>query len=207
MSPGIGITRGASLVLEGSDFSGRSSADGTLRGEHADFNYKLPFESDIGIMLRFARGEIEADVRYYGSVGRYALYESDSLATITRVSAGDPPTVSSSPFATTYNSAQSITNVAVGGNYRVTSALTLRAGFNSDASPVGTADASNSSTPTCIARRPDLRSIGVAYGWGAGQRRSLATTASGASADTRLEVRTINFVDAFSYAFGGRSGQ
>jgi hypothetical protein len=215
VSAGIGITRGGSLELEGSDFSSNSSADATLRDEHAGFNYKIPFETDAGITFRFGRGEIEGDVRYYGSIDRYVLYESDSLATITRVSGDNPPVVSSAPFPTAYNSAKSVTNVAMGGNYRVTSALTLRAGFGSDMSPVATVTASNfvqadlyrASVGLTFAWTSLSGSLGAAYDWGAGDRGNLATTASGAAADTRLEVRTINLVYAFSYAFGAKSGQ
>ena len=50
-------------------------------------------------------------------------------------------------------------------------------------------------------------SVGIAYGWGAGEPRPLGDVTTGTPAETRLEVRTINLVYAFSYAFGGRPTQ
>ena len=44
-------------------------------------------------------------------------------------------------------------------------------------------------------------SIGLAYGWGRGDDRSLVVSAGGVPGKTRLEVRTLNFIYALSYAF------
>ena len=212
VSSGIRLTSSGRLVLEGSNFAGNFSEDATFRDDEARFQYKLPLEIDAGLTVRLTHGAIEADVRYYGSIGRYALYESAVLATLTRVSGDEPPVVASAPYTSTYTAAQSVTNVSVGGNYRITRELTVHAGFTSDASPIGSpsesifvsADLYRVTSGLTFAWTSLAGSVGLAYGWGSGEPRPLGETSSGPPARTRLDVRTINAVYAFSYAFGGR---
>ena len=215
VSPGFHISGSTQMTLEASDFSGSAAGDVAFRDEAAKFEYKVPLEADAGIMFRFSDGEVEVNARYYASIDRYAMYESDSLARVTVVSGTAPPVVSSTPYVTTFNAAKSVTNVAIGGNYRMSRALRLHAGFISDASPVQSVDESIFAKADLYRVTSGLSfagaglsgSIGLAYAWGAGDRRRIGTTAAGLPAETRLEVQTFNLIYALSYSFGGTSGQ
>ena len=207
VSPGFQVLGGTRITLQGSRFSGTEMTDLTFRDQHAEFEYVLPFEVGLGFTVRFSRGEIEADVHYHHSADRYELYTSDSLGKATQVSGGGPPNVLSSPFASTYASARAVANLSVAGNYRVTRLMRVHLGALTDRSPVA--------TDSSIFTKVDLYrvtggvsftgaslsgSIGLGYGWGRGDDRSLAV-AGGLQASSRLEVRTLNMIYALSYAF------
>lgn len=212
--PGIRLFGSTRLALEASDFSGTAAADVTFHDEDATFHYKDPLEADVALMVRFPRGEIEMDVRYHGSAGRYPLYTSDSIARI-RVVTGAPPLVSSAPYATTYHAAGSVTNIAVGGNYRFTRALRVHAGFLTDGSPTpsdaesifANADLYRVTAGLSFTFTALSGSIGFAYGWGAGAHGRFGTTTPALPPDAGLEVRTLNLMYALSYAFGQKPNQ
>ena len=210
VSRGLRLFGSTRLALEGSDFSGSSAGDVTFHDEGGTFHYKQPLEAGAALTFRFNRGEIEVDVRHFGSVDRYALYTSDSLASIRVATGAGPPLMSSASYATTYHAAESVTNFAVGGNYRISGALRVHAGFLTDGSPTP-------SEAESIFARADLYrvtagvsftwtalsgSIGLAHGWGSGDHGGLRATVTGLPPDAGLEVSTFNLMYALSYAFG-----
>ena len=215
VSPGLRLFGSTRLALEGSEFSGSSARDVTFHDEHASFHYKHPLEADAALMLPFARGQIEVDVRYYGSVRRYALYESDSIARVRVATDAAAPIVSSAPYTTTYHAAASVTNIAVGGNYQIMRGVRVHTGFLIDGSPTpsetesifANADLYRVTAGLSFTGTSLSGSIGLAYGWGAGDHRGLGTTATGIPAATGLEVRTLNLMYALSYAFGQKSNR
>jgi len=209
VSPGIQVWGSTRIKIQGSESSGTSLADLTFRDESAEFKYAIPFQADIGLTVRFARGEIEADVHYHGAADQYVLYSSDTLAQATQVVGGTPPVVSSLPFTSTYAAVRAVANVAIAGNYRIGRLMRVHLGVLTDRSPVPT-DSSSVFTKVDLYRVTSgfsltgaslSGSIGLAYGWGRGNDRSLVVTAGGLPGQTRLEVRTLNFIYALSYAF------
>jgi hypothetical protein len=122
------------IKIQGSESSGTSLADLTFRDESAEFKYAIPFQADVGLTVRFARGEIEADVHYHGSADQYVLYSSDTLAQATQVVGGTSPVVSSPPFTSTYAAVRAVANVAMAGNYRIGRLMRVHLGVLTDRS-------------------------------------------------------------------------
>lgn len=208
VSPGFQVLGGSRITLQGSRFSGTEMTDLTFRDAHAEFEYVLPFEVGFGFTVRLSRGEVEGDIHYHHSVDRYELYTSDSLGKATQVSDGAPPNVSMPPFTSTSAAARAVANLSVAGNYRVTRLMRVHLGALTDRSPVPTDSGSIFSkvdlyrvTGGVSFRGASLSgSIGLGYGWGRGDDRSLVI-AGGLPATSRLEVRTLNLIYALSYAF------
>jgi long-subunit fatty acid transport protein len=99
-----------------------------------------------------------------------------------------------------------VTNVAVGGNYRLTTSLRVHAGFASDVSPVDDqaqstfrkVDLSRFTTGLSLTGPRLAGSLGIGYSSGSGTREAIGST----SGETRFTVKTVNVLFGLSYAFG-----
>ena len=117
--------------------------------------------------------------------------------------------MSSPPFTSTYAAVRAVANVAMAGNYRIGRLMRVHLGVLTDRSPVPT-DSSSVFTKVDLYRVTSgfsltgaslSGSIGLAYGWGRGDDRTLVVTAGGLPGLSSLKVRTLNFIYALSYAF------
>jgi hypothetical protein len=208
VAPGVRLRGSTLLTFQSSLFTSSEFRDLIFQDLEAEFDYKLPLEVDVGAALRFANGEIEVDARYYAEIDEYEMYKSSEPGRLT-IDAGGTPALSTLPFATTMNSARSVVNVSVGGNYRLSRLLRVHAGFATDQSPVP--DDSSS-----IFRKVDLTrfnagvsltgsglsgSFGLGYSSGSGTRQIVGAGEAPQPIETRLDTRTINLLIAISYAF------
>ena len=208
VAPSQRVLGSSRLTLETSQFTSPTSTDLVFRDDEATFDYKRPLEAAGGVACHFSRGEVEIDVHYYGSIDTYGLYESDVPGTLTVVDSSGTPTVTAPPFTTTDNSARAVTNVAVGGNYALSSLFRLHAGFSTDASPVDDqaqsifrkVDLARFTTGASMTGQRLSGSLGLGYSFGSGTRD--VGYGGGPPAQTKFTVRTVNVLFAFSYAFG-----
>ncbi|HWC75425.1 MAG TPA: hypothetical protein VG454_15940 [Gemmatimonadales bacterium] len=206
VAPGIRVMGSSLLTLQTSQFTSPTSTDLVFRDEEATFDYKRPLEASGGVAYHATSIELELDVHYYGALDSYELYASDVPGTLTTVDASGTPTVTKPAFTPTANSARAVTNVAVGGSYRLSTSLRFHAGFASDVSPVDDQDLS-------IFRKVDLArfttglsltgqrlsgSLGIGYSSGSGTRDAIGST----TGETRFTVKTVNVLFGLSFAFG-----
>lgn len=208
VAPSMRVLGSSRLTLETSQFTSPTSTDLVFRDDAATFDYKRPLEAAAGVAYRLRRGEVEIDVHYYGSIDTYGLYESDLPGTLTVVDSSGVPTVTTPPFVTTANSARAVTNIAVGGNYALSSTLRIHAGLSTDGSPVADqnqaifrkVDLARFTTGVSLTGQGLSGSLGLGYSFGSGMRD--ISVAGGPPTPTKFAVRTINVLFAFSYAFG-----
>lgn len=206
VAPGIRITGSTRMTLETSQFTSPTSTDLVFRDDKAVFEYKRPLEASVGAAYHASSMELELDVHYYGALNSYELYSSDSLGTLTTVDNTGTPTVTNPAFIATVNSARAVTNVAVGGHYRLSQSLRVHAGFASDLSPVDDeaqsifrkVDLSRFTTGLSLTGRRLSGSLGLGYSVGSGTREFPGP----ATGDTRLTIKTVNVLFGFSFAFG-----
>ena len=118
----------------------RAQGDGftttQFRDPAARMDYKLPLELSGGVAVKLGKFTIEGDVKYYGSIGTWKLYSSDSTGTVLSQAAGSPPVVQSAvlePVTMQYNS---VVNFAVGARLPIARRMQLHFGFNTDQSPL-----------------------------------------------------------------------
>ena len=206
VAPGIRILGGTRLTLQTSQFTSPTSIDLVFRDDTAKFEYKRPLEASVGAAYRASSVEFELDVHYYGAINPYELYNSNVPGTRTTVDASGTPTVTTVPFTPTANSARAVTNVAVGGSYRLSTSLRAHAGFASDASPVDDpnqsifrkVDLSRFTTGLSLTGQRLSGSLGIGYSVGSGTRASIGST----TGETRFKVKTVNVLFGLSFAFG-----
>jgi long-subunit fatty acid transport protein len=197
------IILGARVVAPGIRIMGSTRM--TL-DDKATFDYKRPAEASVGAAYHTSKIELELDVHYYGAINSYELYSSDSTGTLTTVDNTGTPTVTNPPFVATVNSARAVTNVAVGGHYRLSQSLRVHAGFASDLSPVDDetqsifrkVDLSRFTTGLSLTGQRISGSLGIGYSFGSGTREFLGP----ATGETRLNIKTVNVLFGLSFAFG-----
>jgi hypothetical protein len=144
-SPGVSIDRG-SLVTYQATFT-RSTApplpiSASFRDGNGAFQYKLPFEASAGLAYRFGRAQVELDVRYHHNPGDYSLYRSDNQVQVTTFNPDGSTTPSTQRFPALDYSGRSVVNLAAGGTYQATEALTLHVGAFNSMSPISDANSS-----------------------------------------------------------------
>jgi hypothetical protein len=206
VAPGIRILGGTRLTLETSQFTSPTSTDLVFRDDTATFDYKRPLEASVGAAYHAKSIELELDVHYYGALVSYEMYSSAVPGTLTTVDASGTPTVTTMPFIPTANSARAVTNVAVGGNYRLSTSLRVHAGFASDVSPVDDqaqsifrkVDLSRFTTGLSLTGERLSGSLGIGYSSGSGTRQGVGPAAG----ETRFNVKTVNVLFGLSFAFG-----
>jgi len=204
-------------VLGSSFFKSQSSrwtpdsmADFIFADTNVTMDYKLPLELSGGAAFRFAKAEIEVDVRYHGIIDPYVMYASTLSGRLTVVNNGGAPVVTTPPFDTTMNSARAVTNVAVGANYPLSAKFRVHAGFSTDGSPVGDqtqslfrqVDLSRFTAGVSMTGTRLSGSLGFGYSFGSGTRQLLGNTEGGQQTETQLSVKTANLLFALSYGVG-----
>ena len=102
-----------------------------FRDPNARLEYRLPLVLAGGAAVR-----LEADVRWYNSIGTWSLYESDSLGISVDQDGVGPVNTETVDFAPVELTYRSVVNFSIGGRIPLSKRLQLHAGFNSDQSPL-----------------------------------------------------------------------
>jgi hypothetical protein len=203
--PSLRLFGGSSTIYRGADISdGRG-----LLLEFADsdvaFRYRQPFGVSAGVAWTFDRGAIEFDIRQHAGTGRYDVFRSSRPMTRTSVS-DDGVVVDETPFPTIRYAGRAVTNVSVGGHFRMGDAVTAHAGVYTDRSPadpdlpflftrlnlVGTTGGA------AINFKGFVGSVGLAYI--VGERKVDVELPSGTAGPT-VRMRSLQILYAVSFAF------
>ena len=208
VSPGLHILGSSKLSYEAGIYRADRYEDVVIRDPEADFEYRIPVKAGAGLAYKLDRGEVEVDVSYHGASDPYTIYESAVTGTQTILTGGVPTTTTPSmtPLEDEWHS---VTNFAVGGNYRLNERVRLHAGFYTDASPV-------SDPASSFFRKVDLTgwtggaswqgdkfsgSLGLGYSSGKSDPLIVTDAATGLSSETRLTVNSLRAAYAISFTF------
>ena len=206
-SPGVRIGNGSLVTYESSFLRPSSPTSSFFRDQNGQFQYKQPWEASLGIAYRFGVAELEADLRYHDAVGSYAFYQSSVPVQLLVQNPDGSTSTSTQPLPTTTYSARRVYNAAIGGNLKVTSTITVHAGFYTSFSPVA-------DPATSPVRQADLygftggvdfqlphfgASLGAGYQFG----NSAATSAviSDQELQNTVQLEAISVFYAISYQF------
>jgi len=209
-SPGLQMMGSTRVTYSAASYgSDDRYIDVSLRDEEADFEYRLPFTAGVGIAHLFARGAIEATVRYYGAVDDHDMISTEVLATRVDAPGGGPPTVTSVAVDEIPNAWREVTNIAVGGNYAWTDALRLHLGITSDSSPVADPQRSAFRKVNLVGGTAGASYQGttfggsLGFGYSTGQSDPIASLAGTAAppVETRLKVSTFRVMYSFTARF------
>ncbi len=189
-------------------FAGNESVDLLVRDPEARFDYRQPFRAVGGVAIRLGGFELEADVRHYGSRSDYTLLATDSTVQILVSDADGNVTADRVATPPIVESVRSVTNVALGGNFAISSTFRVHAGVFTDRSPVRNVDSS-------VFRAVDLTglsagisfggrlsgSLGVSTTWGTTEERDVESPIAGLESRTRISIRSFHLHYALSYSF------
>jgi hypothetical protein len=207
-SPGLRVS--GSGLAEYQSLTGvpDGSVDILFRDSAATYEYKLPFRVVGGVAVSLGRFEVEADVRYYGSVAEYNLIDSELPVRVVVSDASGDPTLSEQPMEPVVEETKAVTNLAIGGNYAFSDSFRLHLGFFTDNSPVA-------NPATSLFRTVDLMGLsgGVSFGgrlsgslgfsssWGTTEERSIGPSLGGQTGVSKVGITTFNLHYSISYAF------
>ncbi|HEU4649691.1 MAG TPA: hypothetical protein VFS33_11565 [Gemmatimonadales bacterium] len=208
--PGIRMGGSSEITLSQTVFqAGGASDDLAFADPSAKFDYRIPFRAVVGATYRYARGQVELDVRYFAGHAAYPLFSSDSTALhITTIGAGIPA-VTAPALAPVLVQTRSIVAAAIGGNYSLFRSLGVHAGFFVDPSPV-------SAPAQSIVRAVDLigfsggvsfgagrltASLGASASWGTTSERQIGPSLGGLQTVTEVYVQTVTGLYAISFEF------
>ena len=178
----------------------------TFRDPSARMEYKLPFLLAGGAALRLGKVQLEADARWYGSVGTFDLYSSDSLGTGLKQSAGSAPVTSTVELAPVTLSYRSVVNLAIGASIPLSQTWKLHLGFSADQSPLPNTDeifrkvnviGATAGVSFAVSRVTGALGLGLQTG------QSPVTTVGIAPSliDTRITVKTFQLMYSLAYTF------
>ena len=207
-SPGLQLSGSGLTEFQAVTGVPDGSVDILFRDTTASFEYKLPFRVVGGVAVNLGRFEVEADVRYYGSLEDYNLVDSELPVRIVVSDASGTPSVSEQPFESLVEDTKAVTNVAIGGNYSFSDSFRLHVGFFTDNSPVGNPASS-------IFRTVDLMGLsgGVSFGgslsgslgfstsWGTTDERVIGPTLGGQVGASKVGINTFNLHYSIAYTF------
>lgn len=134
--PSLRMAGSSSVIYRGADLSAGYGVIEQFADASTEFRYRQPFNVSGGVAWTSDRGQVEFDIKHYASTRRYDLLKSDQFVERTVVS-NVGTVVETIPFPTFTFAGRAVTNVALGGHYRFSEAVTAHAGVYSDRSPVG----------------------------------------------------------------------
>lgn len=140
---GYQFNRGGSIALDSTLDGTTSTVGASIFDTGAQFDYKLPFESALGVALVHKRAELEFDVQSYASVAAHPLLSpSEPLTIYTDPGNGGTPTVTERALVPVITASRAVTNFLIGGHVQILESrpLTLHAGVATDHSPVTSED-------------------------------------------------------------------
>ncbi|MGH7725853.1 MAG: OmpP1/FadL family transporter [Candidatus Eiseniibacteriota bacterium] len=209
-APGLQMSGSADVSLSNGLFATEDRfSELNFRDEDADFEYRIPFTTGLGIAYTYGRGSIEGTLRYYGSAGPNDLLTFQNTGQLVEQVGPGPPTVTSVSAPPVVNEWREVFNFAIGGNYALSQTLRLHLGVNTDNSPTASAD-------NRVFRKLDLLggTLGISYtgpsfggslgfGYSSGESDPVEHAAGlpTGSLETRLHVSTFRAMYAFSARF------
>ncbi len=203
--PSIRMFGSSSIIYRGAVVGGGGGLLDTFADDHARVEYRQPFAVSAGVAYLFERGAIEFDVKQYAGTGSYSLFASDQPFERTIITAAGT-TYESVPFPANPYTTEAVTNIAVGGSYRLSSAFTAHGGFYTDRSPVTPGPATVFSrmnlmgvtAGTALHVKRVIGSVGIAYL--TGESELVLRLPAGAVQPT-VRVSSIQLFYALSVAF------
>jgi long-subunit fatty acid transport protein len=205
--PSIRVFGNSSMIYRGTDMAAAQGLVKSFADDEVELHYRQPFTVSAGLSYVFERGSLEFDVRQYAGTGPYDVFRSDELVQLTIATPSAGVTTDSQPFPVVSYQARPVTNVAVGGNFKFSNALTVHGGAYTDRSPVPEGGVSpvfarmNLTGFTAGASVQILRvvgSAGIAYAWG---RHSMAVDTPTGPVQATVGLKSLQVFYAFSVSF------
>lgn len=203
--PSMRMFGGSSNIYRGVDQSQGTGVLVRFADSDVEFRYRQPFSVSAGIAWTSDRAGIEFNVRQYAGTGRYDVFKSSQPIERTIITA-DGVTVDEAPFPSVTYAGRAVTNVALGGRFRFSEAVTAHAGVYTDRSPVspGTdalfarVNLVGATGGAAINIRGFVGSVGMAYI--VGERQLDVSLPSGLVQPT-VRVRSLQLLYALSFSF------
>ncbi len=205
VAPGLHVGGSTSLIAEETAATGSGYRTVWFRDPEAEFTVKHQTRLSLGLAWRFARGEVEADVKYYAGTSKYEMFSSTVRGIWTEASAGSSRT-GPATFAPAYDEREAVTNVAIGGRYDLSQKTSLHIGFFTSKSPVGdgsvfeVVDLSGVSTGVTLNWAHLSGSIGIVYEWG-DQQIVLSSSNTASSVSGELGISSFHLLWGLTYQF------
>lgn len=177
-----------------------------FRDPSARLEYKLPLEISGGGAVKLGKVTVEGDVKYYGSLGTWDMYSSDSTGLVLSQQAGSLPvteTVTLEPVTMQYNS---VVNVAVGASVPITARMDLHLGFNTDQSPLPNTEemfrkVSLWGVTAGVSFRAERLSGALGLGLQTGSSPETSIVIQPVEVNTKLSVKTFQLMYSIAYSF------
>ncbi len=204
-APGLHTGGSTSLIVEETTATAGGYRTAWFRDPEAEFTVKHQTRLSLGVSWRFARGEVEADVKYYAGTSKYEMFSSTVPGIWTEASAGSSRT-GAATFAPAYDERKAVTNVAIGGRWDLTKNTSLHLGFFTSQSPVAddsvfeVVDLSGVSTGVTLNWAHLSGSIGVVYEWG-DQQIVLSSSSLSSSVSGNLGISSFHLLWGLTYQF------
>lgn len=207
--PGLKLLSSGALTYQNVDNDGTPWSQVFFHDRDATFDFQLPLEVNFGLGWHSRLFELEADVRYHAATSDYALLSSRVPVQVATTGPGGLPMVTQTAFPSVNNGAKQVWNWAVGGHVNLGEAWTLHGGFFSDYSPTTAAGADLFRAVDMYGATLGARvhgehlsaSLGFAFTWGNSSSFSFNDPASGATINTKLNIRTLSLLYAVTYQF------
>ena len=172
----------------------------------ARFEYKMPLSVSGGVAVRLGKVRLEADVRWYNSIGDWTLYDSDSPGAAIGQQGSAPAVAQTVAFAPVTLTYRSVVNFAIGGRIPLSKRLELHAGFNSDESPLPGTDESfrkvnmiGGTVGLSLTGEKLSGSLGVGFQSGTSPETQIGIPPF--IRETKVSVNTFQLLYSISYAF------
>jgi len=137
--PGLRILRGGSLTLQALSNAASASLNSTqqlaFRDTGATFNYEIPAQVSAGFALHFGPVEVELDGHWYLGTGPYDVLSSSVPVYTVNSGRGTAPVTTVSSLPTQAWGTRGVVDLNVGGHLKLSSLVTVHAGFYSDLAP------------------------------------------------------------------------
>jgi hypothetical protein len=203
--PSARLTGGASVIYHGSAAGPQGGTLTTFADSDVEFEYRQPFIVAAGAAWTYGRGSVEFDVKHYAGTGPYEAFTTGQMMQRTITTAAGS-TTDALPLPSTTYQARAVTNVAVGGKYRFSNALTAHAGYYTDRSPVETGppalfasmNLSGVTAGAAISISRLTGSAGLAFITG---RDPIEVPSLGGTLTPQLRVRSVQLFYAISVTF------
>ncbi len=207
--PGLKMIQSGSLMYQNLDNRATPWNQTFFNDQDATFDYRLPFDVNVGLAWRSRSFEVEADLRYHGAISQYYLLTSSKPVSITTTDVAGNPVYTTQPFAGVTNGARTVWNVALGGRYNLNESWSFHGGFFTDGSPTDSSGENlfRSVDMYGITVGAKLRgehlsgSLGFGYSWGSSQPFQFGDPVNGTPITTRLTVTSLSLLYAVAYKF------
>jgi long-subunit fatty acid transport protein len=208
--PGLKIIQSGKLSYQNMQNQAEPWNNTFFNDQDATFDWKLPFDANLGIAWRARSFQLEADVRFHAGIPEYALFSSQVpvLVTTTNPATG-LPVYATQPFPTVTNGAKAVWNFAVGGRYDIDPMWSLHAGFFSDGSPTNASgervfrsvDMYGVTVGAKVRGDHLSGSLGFGYTWGSSPPFDFGDPVAGTPITTKLTITSLSLLYAVAYKF------